>query len=44
MNAYPISADIKNPRAEGLELMTPMAQRVTKEFDYKIYEEMKFGS
>jgi putative SOS response-associated peptidase YedK len=44
MNAYPISADIKNPRAEGLELMTPMAQRVTKEFDYTIYEEMKFGS
>ena len=44
MNAYHISADIKNPRAEGLELMTPMAQRVTKEFDYNIYEEMKFGS
>ena len=44
MNAYPISADIKNPSAEGLELMTPMAQRVTKEFDYKIYAEMKFGS
>jgi len=43
MNAYPISANIKNPRAEGHELMAPVEQRVTKEFDYKIYEELRFG-
>ena len=41
MNAYPISADIKNPRAEGVELLNPTDQRLTKEYDYRIYEEMK---
>ena len=41
MNAYAITADIKNPHAEGLELMMPIEKRVTRELDYKIYEEMK---
>ena len=41
MNAYPISADIKNPRANGLELLEPIGERVFPEYDYKIEENLK---
>lgn len=44
LNAYPISADIKNPRANGLELLAPIGQRLYPEYDYEIYQEIKmFG-
>lgn len=41
MNAYPIAADIKSPRANGIELLEPIGQRVYKEYDYYIYEDFK---
>lgn len=44
LNAYPISPDIKNPRANGIELLSPIGQRVYPEYDYEIYQEIKmFG-
>jgi len=33
MNAYPIAKDIKNPRAEGPELIEPVGQRLTPEYE-----------
>lgn len=33
MNAYPIDPAIKNPRADGPELLKPIGQRLTPEFD-----------
>lgn len=41
MNAYPISTDIKSPRANGLDLLEPTGQRVYKEYDYIIYEDIQ---
>ena len=41
MNAYPISNAIKNPRAEGLELLQPIEQRIFPEYEYVLYEELK---
>jgi putative SOS response-associated peptidase YedK len=44
MNAYPISAAIKNPKASGIPLLEPIGERIYKEFDYQIFEELKlFG-
>ena len=41
MNAYPISADIKNPRNKDFELLKPIGQPIFKEYDYEIYEDLK---
>ncbi|NVK28742.1 MAG: SOS response-associated peptidase [Flavobacteriia bacterium] len=41
MNAYPIDPAIKNPRAQGIELLKPTGERVFKEYDYEIYEELR---
>jgi len=35
MNAYPISPAIKSPRASGPELLRPVGQRLTPEYDTK---------
>lgn len=44
MNAYPISASIKNPRNNSRELLDPVGERVEKEFDVKIENELRlFG-
>jgi len=40
MNAYPIAADIKSPCAQGIELLTPMGQRLFSEHETHIYEEL----
>jgi putative SOS response-associated peptidase YedK len=41
MNAYPISPAIKNPRAEGPELLKPAGQRLTPEFDTRKTEDLR---
>lgn len=41
MNAYPISPNIKSPRANGVELLQPIGQRVYKEYDYEIYKDLQ---
>ncbi|MEO0405543.1 MAG: hypothetical protein AAF193_11790, partial [Bacteroidota bacterium] len=41
MNAYPIATDIKNPRANGLNLLDPIGERVFPEYDYKIEKDIK---
>ena len=41
MNAYPISNAIKNPRANGLELLDPIGERVFPEYEYKIDQDLK---
>lgn len=41
MNAYPIDPVIKNPRAQGVELLKPIGERIYKEYDYEIYEELR---
>lgn len=41
MNAYPIAKTIKNPRAEGIELLEPIGQRIIPEYDYVMYEDLK---
>jgi putative SOS response-associated peptidase YedK len=44
LNAYPIGPAIKNPRENGLHLLKPLGDRVFKEYDYQIYEEIQlFG-
>jgi putative SOS response-associated peptidase YedK len=44
LNAYPISTDIKNPRANSLELLQPTGERIFTEYDYEIYSDIKlFG-
>ena len=35
MNAYPIDPAIKNPRSNGPELLKPIGQRLTPEYDYR---------
>jgi len=35
MNAYPVSTDIKNPKAEGRQLIEPVGQRIEPEYDAK---------
>jgi len=41
LNAYPISAAIKSPAANGPELLEPVGERINKEYDYEIYQEIK---
>jgi hypothetical protein len=41
MNAYPIATTLKNPRANGIELLQPVGERIYKEYDFEIYEEFK---
>lgn len=41
MNAYPISPAIKNPRAQGMELLEPIGERVFPEHDYQLDEKLK---
>ena len=36
MNAYPISIDIKNPKAEGRQLLEPVGQRIEIESEVKM--------
>lgn len=44
LNAYPISPEIKSPKANGIALLEPIGQRVYPEYDYEIYQEIKmFG-
>ena len=40
MNAYPISPAIKNPRAEGPELLKPTGQRLTPEYETRKSEDV----
>ncbi|MFT4568321.1 MAG: putative SOS response-associated peptidase YedK [Saprospiraceae bacterium] len=40
LNAYPISPAIKNPRAEGLDLLLPIGQRIYPEYDFEIHQEL----
>lgn len=41
MNAYPIDPAIKSPRANGVDLLEPTGQRIYKEYDYIIYEDLQ---
>ena len=41
LNAYPISPKIKSPRAEGMELLLPIGQRIYPEYDYEIHHDLK---
>ncbi|MGB0390122.1 MAG: SOS response-associated peptidase [Salibacteraceae bacterium] len=41
LNAYPISKEIKSPIANGIHLIEPIGERIVKEFEYDIYEELK---
>jgi putative SOS response-associated peptidase YedK len=41
MNAYPISADIKDPREEGKELIMPIGEPLFKETEIQLYEELR---
>jgi len=41
LNAYPVSTDIKSPRNHGPELLKPVGERLKKEYDYVIYNELK---
>jgi putative SOS response-associated peptidase YedK len=44
MNAYPIAPAIKSPRANGVQLLEPVGERIYTEYDYEIYQEIKlFG-
>jgi len=44
MNAYPISVEIKNPKANGSHLLQPIGERIYKEYNYEIYSEIQlFG-
>lgn len=40
MNAYPIDAEIKNPRAKGIHLIKPVGERLTPEHEYLFHEEI----
>ncbi|MFY0651371.1 MAG: SOS response-associated peptidase [Cyclobacteriaceae bacterium] len=41
MNAYPISPKIKSPRANGLELLDPVGEKINPEYEYSIHKELK---
>lgn len=44
LNAYPISSEIKNPRASGVELLKPAGPRVFSEHHYDIQQDLSlFG-
>lgn len=40
MNAYPVDPAIKNPRAEGPQLLKPIGQRLVPEYDMKKSEDV----
>ena len=43
-NAYPISSDIRSPKATDIALLAPLGETVYPEFTYVIYEDLKlFG-
>jgi putative SOS response-associated peptidase YedK len=42
-NAYPISKKIKNPAANGLELLKPIGDKLFKDYDRCLYERLKFA-
>jgi putative SOS response-associated peptidase YedK len=41
LNAYPISPEIKTPKQNGVHILQPIGERLVKEYDYNIYEEIK---
>ena len=44
LNAYPISPAIRDPRANGSDLLQPIGQRVHPEHDYSIHQDVEmFG-
>ena len=44
LNAYPISPDIRDPRANGSDLLQPTGARVYPEYDFEIHQELEmFG-
>jgi len=44
LNAYPISPAIRDPRANGSDLLQPIGQRIHPEHDYSIHQDMElFG-
>lgn len=42
-NAYPISQKIKNPEANGLELLKPIGDKLFKDYDRCLYERLKYA-
>lgn len=43
-NAYPISSAIKDPRANGMQLLQPIGERVSPEYRYEVTQELQlFG-
>ncbi|MBS3776096.1 MAG: hypothetical protein KGY70_12960, partial [Bacteroidales bacterium] len=40
MNAYPISGKIKNPRADGKELLEPVGERIEPEQDFQLRKDL----
>lgn len=43
-NAYPISTEIKNPAANGMQLLQPIGERVSPEYRYVVQQELElFG-
>jgi len=40
-NAYPIDAQIKNPRLKGHELIKPIGDRLIKEYDYVLHHDIE---
>jgi putative SOS response-associated peptidase YedK len=44
MNAYPVSPEIKNPKAQGLHLLHPIGERITPEYRYEVSQQLElFG-
>jgi putative SOS response-associated peptidase YedK len=41
MNAYPVSPAVKSPKANGLELLKPLGERLFTEYDYELYQELQ---
>ena len=41
MNAYPVDPVIKNPRAEGKDLLKPIGERIVPEFDIKTQQDVE---
>lgn len=41
LNAYPISPEIKSPKAKDLSLLQPVGERVYKEYGYELFQELK---
>lgn len=40
-NAYPISPEIKSSRNKDIDLLKPIGQRIAKEYDYMLYQELE---